>query len=288
MSLGFIGLGNIGKPMARHLFKLGEPLYVHDVAQGPLDELVGLGARTATPRAMAAECRIIGLCVRDDGDVESLLDGADGLLRNMAANSVVAVHSTVTQAALLRWSRQAAERGIHLIDAPITGGASGAEAATLAYMVGGPAEIVERCRPVFATSGRKVIHAGPVGTGIALKLCNNLMTYAAFAAMHEADALARVGGLDPALLIEVGRANGVVTPQMEAFIGNRCKLSAAGAEAVRKAFGPFAALGRKDLAAALSSAAHLGLELPVTARVAEIIEAVFLDARPRSSDGQSS
>ena len=288
MSLGFIGLGNIGKPMARHLLKLGEPVHVHDVAQAPLRELAALGAHASSPAAMAAQCRLIGLCVRDEADVESLLHGPDGLLQHMAAGGVIAVHSTVAQAAILRWSRLAAQRGIQLIDAPISGGAGGAEAATLSYMVGGPAETVGRCRPVFASSGNNIIHAGPTGAGIALKLCNNLMSYAAFAAIHEADALARAGGLDPALLLAVGRANGVVTPQMEAFIGNRARVAAAGAEALRKNFAPFGALGAKDLAAALASAAQLGLKLPATERVAQIIEAVFVDAAaPVQVQGES-
>ncbi len=275
MSVGFIGLGNIGKPMAKHLLKLKEPVYVHDVMPGPVDELARAGAHAATPQEIAGQCRMVGLCVRDDGDVDALLQGAEGLLQLMQDDSVIAVHSTVTRASVLRWAEQARARGIHLIDAPITGGAAGAEAGTLAYMVGGAAEIVERCRPVFATSGQKVIHAGPPGAGIALKLCNNLMSYAAFAAMHEADALARAAGLDPGLLLEVGRANGVVTPQMEAFIGNRSKLAAAGEEMLRKSFSPFGALGRKDLLAALASAEQLGLKLPATARLAELIEAVF-------------
>ncbi|HZR35600.1 MAG TPA: NAD(P)-dependent oxidoreductase [Nevskia sp.] len=276
MSVGFIGLGNIGKPMAKHLLKLGEPVYVDDLAPGPVAELVRLGAQAAAPQAIAGQCRIVGLCVRDDGDVEALLHGDAGLLNHMQPDSVLAVHSTVTQASILRWAGEAKGKGIHLVDAPITGGAAGAEAGTLAYMVGGAAELVERCRPVFATSGRKIIHAGPPGAGIALKLCNNLITYAAFAAMHEADALARAAGLDPALLAEVGRANGVVTPQMEAFIGNRSQLAAAGPETLHKAFGPFGALGRKDLLAALASAEQLGLKLPATERLAELIEGVFL------------
>ena len=117
---------------------------------------------------------------------------------------------------------------------------------------------------------------GAVGSGLAAKLCNNLMSYAAFAAIDEGVRLAKAGGLDPQLLIEVGRANGVVTPQMEAFLGNRDKLAAAGAETMRRAFGPFAALGRKDLAAALASARALGVELPATARLHDLIEAVFL------------
>lgn len=277
MSIGFIGLGNIGKPIARHLLKLGEPVCVYDVASSPVQELASAGAiAAASPKELASHCRHVGLCVRDDQDVDHLLYGADGLLENLRKDAVVAVHSTVTQASVLRWAADASARGLHLVDAPITGGAQGAEAATLCYMVGGDAAIVERCRAAFMTSATKLVHAGATGTGIALKLCNNLMTYAAFAAISEASALARAGGLDPQLLIEVGRANGVVTPQMEAFIGNRDKM-AANPELLQKFFGPFGALGRKDLAAALASAQVLGVPLPATEHLHNLIEDVFLN-----------
>ena len=285
MSVGFIGLGNIGKPMAGRLLSLQEPVWVYDVAPGPVAELAALGARAASdPRSLARECRIIGLCVRDEQDVESLLSGADGLLANVRPDSAIAVHSTVSQAAILRWAAQARARDVHLIDAPITGGANGAAAATLCYMVGGTVDIVERCRPVFGTSGNRIIHAGATGAGIALKLCNNLMTYAAFTAIHEAAALARAGGLAVELLVEVGRANGVVTPQMEAFLNNRDQLAAQGPAALRQFSASFGALGRKDLAAALVSAARLGLSLPATATVHELIEAVFMNAETRAAE----
>jgi 3-hydroxyisobutyrate dehydrogenase-like beta-hydroxyacid dehydrogenase len=277
MSIGFIGLGNIGKPMARRLLALSEPVWVYDLAPAPLAELKALGARAAaTPAEMARECRVIGLCVRDDRDVDALLQGTEGLLAQAQAGTVIAIHSTVTQASVLRWAQQGRARSVDVIDAPITGGASGAEAGTLCYMIGGDAEIVERCRPVFATSGSKIIHAGALGAGIALKLCNNLMTYAAYAAIDEALALARAGGLADGQLIEVGRANGVVTPQMEAFVGNREKFVAQGDEALQRYFGPFAALARKDLAAALASAKSLDLELPLAVRIQERIEDAFM------------
>jgi 3-hydroxyisobutyrate dehydrogenase-like beta-hydroxyacid dehydrogenase len=279
MSVGFIGLGNIGKPMARQLLKLAEELWVYDVNATPLAELAALGARAGSgARELAQRCRIIGVCVRDEADVGELLHGADGLLAQLAPDAVIAIHSTVSQAALLIWAAAARERGIHLIDAPITGGAGGAEAATLIYMVGGETAIVERCRPLFLTSAQRIIHAGPTGAGILLKLCNNLMTYAAFAAIDEADRLARAGGLDPKLLAEVGQGNGVVTPQMEAFMANRNRLAAAGADTLRQAFTPFASLASKDLAAALGSARALQQALPVTECVAEVIERVFLHA----------
>jgi 3-hydroxyisobutyrate dehydrogenase len=277
MSIGFIGLGNLGSPMARQLLRLGEEVLVHDVAAEPVAELTALGARAAGPPEIARRCRIVGVCVRDEPQVASLLTGADGLLAHIRVDAVIAVHSTVTQAAILNWAREAQARAVHLIDAPVTGGAAGAQGATLTYMVGGTAAVVERCRAVFMTSGTKVIHAGPLGSGILLKLCNNLMSYAAFTAVHEAERLARAGQLDPALLVEVGRGNGVVTPQMEAFLKNRAQLVAAGPGAVHQAFGPFAALARKDLEAALASARALGLELPGTEAVAVLIENVFLN-----------
>jgi 3-hydroxyisobutyrate dehydrogenase len=277
VSIGFIGLGNLGAPMARQLLRLGEEVLVHDVAEERVAELTALGARSGGLRELAANCRIVGVCVRDEPEVASLLGGSAGLLAHMAADTVIAVHSTVTQAAILEWAHAAQARAVHLIDAPVTGGASGAQGGTLTYMVGGAVSIVERCRPVFMTSGAKVIHAGPLGSGILLKLCNNLMSYAAFCAAYEAERLARAGQLDPALVIEVGRSNGVVTAQMEAFLGNRAQLLAAGPPALRKAFAPFAALARKDLEAALASARALGLELPGTASVAGLIENVFLN-----------
>lgn len=274
MSIGFVGLGNLGAPMARQLLKLGEEVVVLDVAAGRVAELTALGARAGSVRELAESCRVIGLCVRDEPEVEGLLQE---LLAHTATNSVIAVHSTVTQAAILRWAHAAQEREVHLIDAPVTGGAAAAEAGTLTCMVGGAAHIVERCRPVFMSFATKLIDAGPVGSGILLKLCNNLMTYAAFTAVHEADRLARAGGLDPALVVEVGRSNGVVTAQMEAFLGNRAKLGAAGPQVLQEMFAPFAALAQKDLAAALASAHALGLGLPGTESVAALIASVFLN-----------
>ncbi len=278
MAIGFIGLGNIGKPMAQQLLKLGEELWVYDIASAPVAELSAHGARAGgQPRELAQRCRIIGLCVRDEQDVETLLYGEQALLAHMAHDSVLAVHSTVTRSAILRWADAARARGIHLLDAPMTGGAAAAAEATLTYMVGGEAAIIARCRPLWATSGRKIVHAGPAGAGMLLKLCNNLMAYAAFLAIHEGTRLARAGGLDCALLTEVGRSNGVVTPQMETFLTTRERLAALGADALAGTLGPFAALGAKDLAAALASARELGLALPGTQCVAELIEDVFLN-----------
>lgn len=277
MAIGFIGLGNIGKPMAKHLLKLSDPVWVYDVAEPPLAELAALGANIAADAGeLAEQCRFIGVCVRDDNDVDLLLQGPRGLLELARPDTVVAIHSTVTQAALLRWAELGAARGFHIIDAPITGGAAGAEAASLCYMVGGDNRIVERCTPIFATSGGKIVHSGPLGTGIALKLCNNLMAYAAFTAMYEANKLAEACGLSLEKLKEVGQANGVVTPQMRAFIDGQTAVASQGEAALNAVFGPTARLGSKDLDAALASAAQLQVDLPATRHLRTLIEAVFL------------
>lgn len=277
MAVGFIGLGNIGRPMAKQLLKLSEPVLVYDVVAAATAELTAIGAKAAaSPAELVAQCRIVGICVRDDRDVDNLLYGSDGLFANAKADTVIAIHSTVAQDSILRWHRDATRLGLHVIDAPITGGAAGAEGGTLCYMVGGDEAIVERCRPVFLCSGSKIVHGGAIGTGIALKLCNNLMTYAAFVAAHEGFKLARACGLAAEKLQEVGQANGVVTPQMAAFIGGRDAL-AHDAELLQKFFGPHAALGTKDLAAALQTAEKLSVHLPGAQKTAELIEDVFLD-----------
>jgi 3-hydroxyisobutyrate dehydrogenase-like beta-hydroxyacid dehydrogenase len=279
MAVGFIGLGNIGKPIAQHLLKLGEPVHVFDVAPAPVAELVGLGAIAASSvAALAKACRHVGVCVRDDADVEQLLRGDGGLLANLAPDGVLAIHSTVTADAIVRWASECTAHGIHLVDAPITGGAAGAQAATLCYMLGGDAAVLDRSEPVFRTSATKLVRAGKVGAATGLKLCNNLMAYAAFNAIREAERLARASGLDPALLVEVGRANGVVTPQMEAYLENRGKAAALGPDGMTRFFAGFAQLAAKDLGAAVASARALGAAVPATEHLQGLIEHVFLDA----------
>jgi 3-hydroxyisobutyrate dehydrogenase-like beta-hydroxyacid dehydrogenase len=277
MSVGFIGLGNIGKPMAKQLLKLSEAVWVFDVVPAACAELAAIGAHVAaSPAELAKQCRIIGICVRDDKDVDSLLYGPEGIFANAAADTIVAIHSTVTQDATLRWHRDGAVLGLHVIDAPITGGAGGAAAGTLCYMVGGDEAIIERCRPVFLCSGSKIVHGGPIGTGIALKLCNNLMTYAAFIAAHEGFKLAAACGLAAEKLLEVGQANGVVTSQMSSFLLGRNSMVGDPAM-LQKHFAPHAALGKKDLGAALQSAEKLNVALPGTQKNSELIEDEYLN-----------
>ena len=278
-NVGFIGLGNIGKPMAKHLINDDFQLYALDVFPEAVEELVALGAVAAKSTAdLAQQCAYIGVCVRDDNDVEALLYGEKGLLANAKAHTIIAIHSTVTQAGLLKWAAEAAQQDITIIDAPITGGASGAQAGTLCYMVGGDESIVKKCSPMLMTSADKIVHAGVLGTGIALKLCNNLITYAEFTAMSEATRLAEACGLSVDVLREVGQSNGVINENMHSFISNRNALAAGCTDQqMEEIFGPFARLGTKDLQCAIDTAAEFDITMPATELVRDMIEDVFLN-----------
>jgi 3-hydroxyisobutyrate dehydrogenase len=277
--VGYIGLGNIGKPSARRLIGDRYLAHVYDVCLDPVKELVEVGAIGSDSVAqLAKSCEHIGVCVRDESQVEALLYGDDGIFANARAGTLVAVHSTVTRDAILKWAQAAQEHQLQLIDAGISGGAQGAEAGTLVYMVGGDAEVVERARPVFETSAASVIHAGELGAGMVLKLCNNLITYAQFMAMSEATRLAEASGMSADTLREVGKTNGVVSEQMHMFISNRNALAAACSEEELAAiFGPFGELGEKDLDCALACAAQLQLDLPSTASLRDSVYDLFLN-----------
>jgi 3-hydroxyisobutyrate dehydrogenase len=289
MNVGYIGLGNIGKPCAQRLITGEFTAHVFDLYQPAVDELAAAGAvACASVAELAGACEHIGICVRDDAQVEELLYGADGILANAGAGTVVAIHSTVTQANVLQWAAEAAQKSLVLIDAPITGGAHRAVDGTLCYMVGGDEAILERVTPVFKTSAEKVVHAGPLGSGIALKLCNNFIQYTEFVAMAEATRLAQACGLSVEVLRDVGLSNGVVNEQMHLFVTGRNSLVAScSAEEMDQFFGAMGRLGRKDLDCALSTAAERGVTLPTAEYVRDRIEDVFLarDAsRPLATD----
>ncbi len=277
-NVGYIGLGNIGKPSAQRLICNAFQAHVYDVYSPAVEELVAAGASGCdSVAALADACQHIGICVRDDAQVDALLQSDDGIFAHAGPGTLVAVHSTVTQANLLAWSAQAAERGIDLIDAPITGGAHRAADGTLCYMVGGTEEQVLRGTPVFETSAEKVVHAGPVGSGIALKLCNNFIQYTEFVAMAEATRLAHACGLSEDVLRDVGLSNGVVNEQMHMFVSGRNGLAGnCSDEDMEHIFGTMGRLGRKDLECALTTAADKGLTMPTAQFICDRIENVFL------------
>ena len=277
-NIGLIGLGNIGKPLALRLAQSQFVAHVYDVYLPVMKELSEAGATACASIAdLTQKCAHIGICVRDDTEVDAVLSGEGGVLANAAKDTLVAIHSTVTQASIFEWAEQASAFGLHLLDAPVTGGAQKAADGTLCYMVGGDAELVERCRPVFETSAEKIIHAGELGTGIALKLANNFIQLGEFVLMAEATRLAEACDLSSDTLREIGLANGVVNEQMHMFVSGRNAMARSlGAEQMEQFFGPLGRLGRKDLECALRTASDRGVKLPTAEYLRDRIERVFL------------
>ncbi len=262
MRAGFIGLGNIGQPMAMRLVKAGFETTVYDISDEATAGLVAAGAAAAGSAAeLALTSDVIGVCVRNDDEVREVVTGPGGLLEGGTEGTVIAIHSTVLPATVTGLGKAADEAGAGLLDACISGGRMGAEAGTLTYMVGGRAEDLEKARPVFETAASSIIHTGELGTGAAVKLCNNVITYLEFLAASEAFRLAEAAGLPAETLERVTRSNGNLTDQMQAFLGLH-KLSPEERKKLTDLLEGLAAIADKDLGAALEMAGESGLELP--------------------------
>jgi 3-hydroxyisobutyrate dehydrogenase len=208
LRVGFVGLGSQGGPMARRIAESGTRTTLWARRPDALHAFRDTPAATAgSPAELAAGSDLVCVCVVDDPGVDQLVAGPDGLLAHMVGGSVLAVHSTVHPDTVARLAGLAAERGIALLDAPVSGGGQAAAAGRLLVMLGGDAEVVERCRAVFETYGDPVVHIGPVGAGQRAKLVNNLLFTATMGVAESAFALAGELGVDPAKLAVV-LANG--------------------------------------------------------------------------------
>jgi 3-hydroxyisobutyrate dehydrogenase-like beta-hydroxyacid dehydrogenase len=196
-NVGFIGLGRMGKPMAMNILNAGFRLTVHDAREEPVRELTSCGARAAkSAREVAEAADLIAVTVVDDAQVEEVLSGERGVLEGSRDGTVVAIHSTVSPEAISKWAGNAQARGVRVIDAPISGGESGARAKALLYMVGGEPAILARCREVFSTSASQILHMGALGSGATAKMIVQVVTCIHMLGAHEAETLAERSGLD--------------------------------------------------------------------------------------------
>jgi len=280
---GFIGLGDIGLPMAKRLASGGLATTVLDLVPERVRELEAAGARgAASPREVAAASDVIGVCVRNVADVRAVMNGADGILAGAARGAVVAIHSTVLPATVEEVAALAAPSGVVVIDACITGGAGGAAQGTLTVMAGGDPAAIERARPFFDCFAKKVAHTGPLGTGCKMKLCNNLMTYLAWASIYEATMLARAAGLSQEVLEEVTTSNGNLTEPMRLFIvTHKIPAEMRTSEAFQHRMRGFVEIAEKDLAATLALARECGITLPATATVSQMMARVYALEDPK-------
>ena len=261
-----IGLGRMGGPMADGAARAGHELRVFDVSPDAVAPRVALGATAATSPADAAEgASVVGIVVFDDAQATEVVTGPDGVLRTLAPGAVVAVHTTVTLDTIRALSDAAATRGVHLVDAGISGGEEGAGAGTLLTMVGGPADAVDIARPFFESFSKEVLHAGPLGAGMALKLARNAAGYSMMAVVHESMLLATRAGVDLEQLQHTITETGVFRQAMSPFLlGGPDPLPDDDTSGLRPTMEHLARLGDKDLAHTLELGARLGVDLPVT------------------------
>lgn len=262
--VGFIGLGNIGGPMAKRLRDWPGGLTVYDVVATATEPFARKGNRVASsPAEVARHALVISLMVRDDQQVREVLTGTDGILTTARPGTVVAIHSTVEAETPAELAAVAAEHDVAVIDAPVSGGAMGAHDGTLALMVGGQDDAVEKVREPFARFASLVAHLGPVGAGTRAKLARNLITFASYTAVAEAVRLAEAAGVDVAKLGDVVRHSDAVTGGPGAVMIRSTADALADDDGLRPIFEHTRALGEKDLDLALALAFDLGVDLPV-------------------------
>lgn len=207
-TIGFIGLGNMGAPMARRLLEAGHPLVVHDARPAAAEPLRARGATWAdSPAAVATATRTIITIVPSSREVRLVFEGERGLLSALVPDSLCLEMTTADPSATRELAPRVEARGAHLIDAPVSGGVKGATEGTLAIMVGGPAALVERARPLLERIGKNVFHTGPIGSGHAIKLVNNMCSAGILALTIEAVAVAAKAGVDPMRAVEIIQAS---------------------------------------------------------------------------------
>jgi 3-hydroxyisobutyrate dehydrogenase-like beta-hydroxyacid dehydrogenase len=207
-TVGFIGLGLMGKPMARNLLQAGYPLIVWNRTASRAEDLVHEGAPLgASPAATAAKADVLITIVSDPPAVEKVLWGEDGGLAALRPGSVLIDSSTISPELARRAAAACEERGIGYLDAPVTGGTWGAEKGELVFMVGGKSEVLEKVRPVLEAMGKKIFHLGPNGAGQTVKLAMNLILALQVEALAEALALVTHAGVAGERLVEVMQAS---------------------------------------------------------------------------------
>jgi len=221
MKLGFIGLGAMGRHMALHLMKHGHSMGVYARRAESAAPLVAAGAvHYDTPAALAAQCEVIFTMVTNSHDVEQVALGVDGIAQGAKPGSVLVDMETISPVAARRVAVELAKKGVEMIDAPVSGGPTGAEAATLAIMAGGKPEVFERVKPLFACMGKTVIRVGDSGAGQITKACNQLLLLVTAQGAAEALALAKRCGVDPATVREV-MMSGIASSRVLEVFGKR-------------------------------------------------------------------
>lgn len=263
-TVGFIGLGIMGRPMAKNLMEAGYDLVVHNRSPEKAEELAGEGATAAdSPREVAEGCDVVITMLPDSPQVEEVLAGEGGVFEGVREGALIVDMSTISPVVTESLAARARERGASLLDAPVSGGDVGAIDGTLSIMVGGEEADFERAKPLFEVMGKTVTHVGPTGAGQVTKAANQIVVALTIEAVSEALVLGSAGGVPPEKILDVlggGLAgNKVMEIKREKFLSH--------------AFDPGfrSELHHKDLGIALSAGREYGVALPVTAIVDQML-----------------
>ncbi|MGO8878199.1 MAG: NAD(P)-dependent oxidoreductase [Desulfomonilaceae bacterium] len=268
MKVAFIGLGTMGEPMALNILKAGHDLVVNNRTKNKEELLATHGAKRAiTPLEAAREAEVIITCLSDTPDVEEIVLGDNGIIHGAQAGSVVVDMSTISPEATCRMADALAEKGIKMVDAPVSGGSEGAIHGTLAIMVGGDSLDVEKVLPVLKSMGTTITHVGPIGAGQITKSINQIIIAGVYVSVAEGMVLGLKAGLDMGKVVQAisqGAAGSwVLSNRARNMINNTYPL------------GFRVRLHQKDLGIALETARKFGVTLPVAALVDQIETAVI-------------
>ena len=272
MNIAFIGLGNMGLPMAKHLCTAGHRLTVFDLQAACLQDMLACGACAASSPAAAAKGVDLAITMLPGpATVEQALCAPDGLLSGLGCGATVVDCSTIDPATARALAAQAKARGVHFADAPVSGGTAGAAAASLTFMVGADIGLLASLEPVLKCMGRKVIHCGDVGMGQAAKLCNNLLLAISMIGVSEAMSLGAALGMDAKVLADIINTSSGRCWSSDTY--NPVAGVVDGAPASRGYSGGFGVdLMRKDLALANDAARQVRQALPLGAMALQLYE----------------
>lgn len=270
MKIGFIGLGIMGKPMSKNLLKAGYELIVCDVVKAAVDELVAAGAKAAaTPKEAAAKADIIITMLPNSPHVKTVVLGENGVIEGAKKGAIVADMSSIAPLVSREVAEKLAEKGIEMLDAPVSGGEPKAIDGTISVMVGGKQEVFDKCYPVLKAMAGSVVRTGDVGAGNITKLANQIIVALNIAAVSEALTLASKAGVEPELVYEAIRGG----------LAGSTVLDAKAPMMMDRNFKPGFRINLhiKDLNNVLETSHGVGVPLPLTAAVMEMMQSLKVD-----------
>ncbi len=263
MKIAFIGLGTMGRPMALNLLKAGYAVTVHNRSREKEQPLVEAGAiAAATPQSAANNADIIITCVSDTPDVAAVILEESGVIHGAQSGALVIDMSTISPSVTRSIAARLMENGIHMLDAPVSGGSEGAQNGTLSIMIGGSAKAVEKARPVLSAMGNTITHVGPIGAGQTTKAINQIIVAGTYWSIAEGMALGLKAGLDMEKVVQAVGSGAAGSWGLTNRSGNMISNAYPLGFRVR--------LHQKDLEIALAAARELGLPLPMAAYVEQV------------------